>query len=205
MKDNNLIKILIPIIAIIVVFESIVLVSNLDKTSKVINETNEINVVDQEIKESELPVADFIWETETLDMEVGKSYEVILNLLTKEDVVLDSIEAYIYYDPQLATVSKLVTNKVIGEELKTTGIDAKTGLISAALWSSEEKGVGFESKKGETVKVLSFTVIPKTEGELDFDLSSSMTGDKIATIIVETNTNKPLVYLTNKLEINVIK
>ncbi len=207
MKDNNLIRILIPVIAVIVVFESIVLVSNLDKTSKVTNETkpNETNVVDQEVKEGELPVADFVWETETLDMEVGKNYEVILNLLSKEDLVLDSIETYIYYDPQLAAVSKLVTNKVIGEELKTTGIDAKTGLVAAALWNGEEKGVGFESKKGETIKVLSFTVTPKSEGKLDFNLSSSMTDNKIASIIVETNTNKSLVYLTNKLEINVIK
>ena len=207
MKDNKLIKILIPIIAVIVVFESIVLVSNLDKTSKETNEVgqNNTNVIDQSKKDEELPVADFVWETKTLGMEVGKSYDVTLNLVTREDVVLDSIEAYIYYDPQLATVSKLVTNKEIGEELKTTGLDAKTGLVAAVLWSNSEKGVGFNTNKDEVTKVLSFTVTPKVEGVLEFDLSTNKSENKLESFIIETDTTNRLVYSINKLEINVIK
>ena len=208
MKENKLIKILIPVIAVIVVFESIVLVSNLDKnTSKTNNLIEETKVNNQTVvqKEVEQPVADFIWETDSLEMKVGKTYTVTLNLLSKQDLVLDSVETYTYFDPKLVTVSKLVTNKEIGEELKTTGIDNKKGLVAAVLWSNEEKGVGFESKKGEIVKVLSFMVTPKFEGKINFNLSTSKTDNKLASIIVETNTVKSLTYSSNILEINVSK
>lgn len=208
MKQNKLIKILIPVIAVIVVFESIVLVSNLDKnTSKTNNVSEETKVNNQVVIEKKdiEPVADFIWETDSLEMEVGKTYEVTLNLLSKQDLVLDAVETYTYFDPKLATVSKLVTNKEIGEELKTTGVDNKIGVIAAILWSGEQKGVGFNIKKGEMVKVLSFMVTPKFEGKIDFKLSTSMTDDKFASIIVETNTVKSLTYSSSKLVINVSK
>lgn len=204
MKENKLIKILIPVIAVIVVFESIVLVSNLNNSPLNTNELEEENEM-LEQKDVVEPVADFIWETDSLEMKVGKTYNVTLNLLSKQDLVLDSVETHVYFDPKMATVSKLVTNKEIGEELKSAGVDNKTGLIESILWYGEEKGVGFKSKKEDTVKVLSFMVTPKLEGKLDFDLSTSMTDTKLATIIVDTNTGKALAYLSNKLEINVTK
>jgi hypothetical protein len=203
MKENKLIKILIPVIAVVVVFESIMLVSNLEKDTKGSNliEENQTGMVED--KEIEEPVADFIWESESLEMKVGKSYNVTLNLLGKKDLVLDSIETYINFDPKLVTISKLVTNKDAGEDLKPK-IDSKTGLITSILWN-EEQGTGYKTKKGETVKILSFVVTPKVEGKIDFDLSTSMADDKFATIIVETNTSKSLAYSSNKLEINVTK
>ena len=205
MKENKLIKILIPVIAVLVVFESVMLVSNLEKDTKS-NNLNEGDLNNKEVVENnkaEEPVADFIWESESLEMKVGKSYNVTLNLLGKKDLVLDSIETYINFDPKLVTVSKLVTNKDTGEDLKPK-IDSKTGLITSILWN-EEQGTGYKTKKGEPVKVLSFVVTPKVEGKIDFNLSTSMTDNKFATIIVETNTSKSLAYSSNKLEINVTK
>jgi len=203
MKENKLIKILIPIVAIVVVFESIMLVSNLDKGSQVSDLTTDVKTEKKVVVEE--PVADFVWQADVTDMKVGKSYDVSLNMLSKKDLTLDSIEAYMYFDPKVVTLSKLTTNKEIGEELKTTGIDNKTGLVSVLLWSSDEKGKGYETQKGETVEVLSFTVTPIAEGKVDFDLSTSTEDKKFASIIVETNTNKSLVYSSNKLEINVTK
>ena len=206
MKDNNLIKILIPIVALIVVFESITLVSSLDKNSRETNKVEEssINTVDQNVQKEVLPVADLIWETENLEMKVGKSYKVVLNLLAKSDLSLDSVETHIYFDPKNVSVSKLETNKEIGEALKPTGIDNKKGYISAILWNEDTESK-YSINADNTVEILSFMVTPKLEGEIDFDLSTSMTDDKLATIILESVTNKPLVYLTNKLKINATK
>lgn len=207
MKENKLIIFLIPVIAIIVVFESIMLVSNLEKSPKneVVVETkkgeNEV-VIKENIEES---VAEFVWETENLEMKVGKTYNITLNLLSKQNLVLDSIETYTYFDPKLVEVSKLVTNKEgIGQELKSK-IDNEKGLVSSILWSGDKAGVGYETNKGESVEVLSFMITPKAEGNLEFNLSTRTIDEKSASIIVETNTSKSLVYSSNKLEINVIK
>jgi hypothetical protein len=207
MKDNKIIKILIPVVALIVVFESVMLVSNLDKSNtKVDNLTEEVIGEEQttEQKAVEEPVADFIWETDNLEMKVGKTYKITLNLLSKQDLMLDSVETHIYYDSKIVTVSKLETNKKIGEALKPTGIDNDKGSITAILWKDVGEAA-YEVKDGEMTNVLSFVVTPKLEGKIDFDLSTSMTDGRLATIIVDSNTAKPLAYFSNKLEINVIK
>ena len=203
MKENKIIKILIPVFALIVVFESVMLVSNLDKNT---TPTGEVKI-EKELTEQKMveePVADFIWETDSLEMKVGKTYNVALNLLSKQDLSLDSVETHIYFDPKMVSVSKLETNKKIGEVLKPTGIDNVKGFIRAIMWKNPDED-GYEAKKGETVEVLSFVVTPKLEGKIEFDLSTSMTDDKLASIIVDSNTAKPLAYFSNILEINVIK
>jgi len=207
MKDNKIIKILIPVVALIVVFESVMLVSNLDKnTTETDNLTEEVIGEEQtaEQKAVEEPVADFIWETDNLEMKVGKTYKITLNLLSKQDLMLDSVETHIYYDSKIVTVSKLETNKKIGEALKPTGVDNGKGSITAILWKDVGEAA-YEVKDGEMTNVLSFVVTPKLEGKIDFDLSTSMTDGRLATIIVDSNTAKPLAYFSNKLEINVIK
>ena len=207
MKENKLINFLIPIIAIIVVFESVMLVSNLEKNPRknTLVETNKVENLVLKKEETQEAAADFIWETEKLDMEVGETYKVALNLSSKKDLVLDSVETYFYFDPKLVTISKLVTNKKVGEELKPTKIDNKNGIVSVVLWGGEEQGVGFNTKKGETTEIFTFEVKPLTEGNFDFNLSTSTIDKKFATIIVETNTSKSLAYSSNKLEINVTK
>lgn len=209
MKENKLIKILIPIVALVVVFESIVLVSRLGKgtvESDNLIEEKKGNKQTVEQKEIEEAVADFVWETETTEMKIGKAYKVTLNLLVKRDLKLDSIETYTYFNPKLAIVSGLVTNKEVGQDLSKVGVDNKTGVVSSILWSGDKRGVGYEIKNGETVKVLSFVVTPKVLGKLSFNLSTSMSDSKYASVIQETDVvGKSLVYHANELEINVIK
>ena len=204
MNENKLIKILIPVIALVVVFESVMLVSSLDKkTVKNDGLTEEVskNPESDNKIEAPTPVADFIWETDGLEMKVGKTYNITLNLLSKKDLVLDSVETHIYFDPKLVKVSKLSTNKELGEELLGK-VDDKLGSISSILFN---EGKVFESKEGETVKVLSFMVTPILEGRAEFELSTSMADKKFATIILETKKDKSSSFLSNKLEINVAK
>ncbi len=208
MEKNNLIKILIPIVALVVVFESIMLVSSLDnggvKSNDMIGEKDGSKQEVEQTKAIE-PVADFIWETETNEMKVGKSYKVTLNLLSKKDLVLDSVESSIYFDPKMVEVSQLVTNKeTFGQDLKPQ-VNNKEGRIGSILWSGDEVGVGYSIKKDDTLKILSFLVTPKSEGKVSFDISTSKEDNKFATIIVETDTSKKMSYLTNQLEINITK
>lgn len=205
MKQNNLIKLLIPIVAVVVVVESIVLVSSLNKNNN--TSTNVVTQETKEITEKEVntePVADFIFETETKEMKVGKPYEVNLNLVGKRTVNLDAMEIYVKYDPEKMTVTKLVNNKNLPQQVtKNSGIDSKKGMISSMfLWDIGESGL---IKADETSSVLSFVVTPKVAGEAEISLNTGTTDKESVTMIVESSTSKSLNFLGNKLEINVTK
>lgn len=203
MKQNNLIKFLIPVVAVVVVVESVILVSSLDK--KVVN--SDVSQETEEIAETEIndePVADFIFETETKEMELGKSYEVNLNLVGKRDVSLDAVEVYVKYDPEKLTVTKLVSNESFPEVTKNSGINSKTGLISSVfLWGLGEVG---SIRSDETDSVLSFVVTPKVGGETEISLMTGTPDTESVTMIVESSTSRSLTFSgNNKLEINVTK
>jgi hypothetical protein len=202
MKERKIIKLLIPLIAVVVVVESVVLVSNLDKKTVDVSDTSleETVVPTEEVKE---PVADFIFETETKEMKVGKSYKVNLNLVGSKDVNLDAMETYIKYDPAKVTVSKLVANKDLPEMTKTSGIDTKTGLISSVfIW--ENIGEYYSVKTDKVSPVLSFMVTPKIVGETEISLLGSNATDGYSTLLVENVTSNQLLFLSNKLEINTV-
>lgn len=203
MKQNNLVKILIPIVALVVVVESVVLVSSLNKktTTSEVLPTGE--VITKTPVANDQPVVDFIFETESKEMKVGKSYKVNLNLTGKLNASLDAMEIYIKYDPAKLSVTNLVGNKDLPALTKNSGIDAKSGLISSMfLWELGEVG---SIQQDETELVLSFMVTPKVEGETEISLNTGSNSEKSVTIIVENSTSESLTFLGNKLEINATK
>jgi hypothetical protein len=201
MIKQNIIKIFIPLIAVVVVVESVILVSSLDKkTVEVSNVPSETVVPTKEVNE---PVADFVFETETKEMKVGKSYEVNLNLVGSQDVNLDAMEVYIQYDPEMVTVSKLTSSKDLPEITKASGIDTKTGLISSVfLW---DIGETYSVKTDEVSPILSFMITPKVAGETTINLLTGNANEKSVTMIVENPTSKSLMFVGNKLDISVTK
>lgn len=200
MKKENIIKVLIPVIAVIVVVESIVLVSNLNKGVAVVDNTvsEEVTPTEEVISQ---PVADFVFETENKEMVVGKSYTVNLNLLSKQDLNLDAMEVYIKYDPEKVTVSKLTPNK--GLPIEDSGVNAKTGMVSSIfLW---DLGEVYSTKMNDLSQLLSFTVTPKVVGETSISLLTGNSDQESVTMIVENPTSKSLNFSGNQLEINVSK
>lgn len=203
MKEKNIVKILIPLVAVIVVVESIVLVSNLSssgsKTDVVSTDTANLSSDSAEVEVSE-PAADFIFETATKEMKVGKTYKVNLSLVGKRDVQIGAMEVYAKYDPSKLKISKLSISKGFPEMNKNSGI--KTDLIGAILlWDSDPYSV----KTGSNDVILSFEVTPKTEGTSEISLVTGNADQKSVTMIVDDSTAKPLAFLGNKLEINVTK
>lgn len=202
MKENKLIKTLIPIVAMIVVLESVILVSNLDKGNNVADSKIEEVIPTEGEEKDELPVADFVFATDTKEMKVGKSYEVVLNLVAKKDLALDAIETYVDYDPKLVTVSKLVSGSTL-PKADVSKIDEKNGKVSVVFLIDEK--AGYVTKSDEINKIVSFMVTPKVEGQINLELTTSSDDKKLVTMIVETATSKQLTFSSNKLEINAIK
>jgi len=202
MKENKLVQILIPIIAVIVIFESVMLVSNLEKESQVVGE----NIATDSAKSSEVvetPVADLAFATDTTEMTIGKTYEVKLNLVsTDKDIFVDGVETYVKYDPELVTVSKIVSGSEF-PKATLSKIDSENGIIKNIILVDDT--AGYNLIKDQVNQVLTFKVTPKKEGNISFEITSGNADEKFVTMIVETTTSKSLKFSSNKLEINATK
>lgn len=201
---QNIVKILIPLIAVVVIIESIVIVFNLNKSVSQ-SKANNFSLNLEEVVETEIdqPVVNFNFETETKEMKVGKSYEVKLVLVGTKEVNLDAIETYLKYDSTKLAISKLTSNKELPKMTKNSGIDSKSGMISSIfLWDVNKY---YSVKTADIIPVLSFMVTPKVDGEMTINLITNSGNNSGITMIVENNTSKSLPFLSNDLKISVIK
>ena len=205
MENNNLLKFLIPIIAVVVVFESIVLVTNLDKGVKTTtgsNQATNLDFVTQQTLVKEEPVADLVFATASTEMKVGKTYKVELNVVAKQDLMVDGIETYVKYDPTLVTVSALTSSSKL-PKATVSKIDSKTGIINNIVLIDDK--AGYKLGQDEINLVLSFNVTPKKVGVVDLEISSGNANKEFVTMIVENSTVKALSFSGNKLDVNVTK
>ena len=204
-KENNLLKFLIPIIAVVVVFESILLVTNLDKGVKTNGDTDNTATNSALIQNQvEEPVIDLVFATASKEMKIGKTYKVELNLMGKQELMVSGIETYIKYDPNLVTVSGLISNNKL-PKADVSLIDNKNGVIKNVILVPVENKLGYKLEQDKVNLVLSFNVIPKKEGVTSFEISSGNANKEFVTMIVENTTVKALPFSGNKLEVNLTK
>lgn len=207
MNDNKLIKFLIPLVAAVVVFESIVLVNNLEKSGKVDQDvkTEEMSQVQVEEKVAEKPVIEFnlkMSSTDSAQMKVGKTYKVDLVLNPMESKSVDGIETYIKYDPEIFKISGLVPNsKLVKPEISK--IDSEAGMLSNVVLIEDKDGLVLTADKD--VSLLSFSIIPLEEGDYSLELSQGSVDKKYDTLVVETGTAKSLGWIGGKLDVQVTK
>lgn len=205
MNNNKLIKFLIPLVAIVVVFESIVLVNNLEKPTEV----NQSNKVEEKKPTEEVvienPVINFDFKVSSktpTEMKLGKTYKIDLVLNSVENKAIDGLETYIKYDPEIFKITNLVSNsKLVKPEISK--IDNEAGMLSNILLIEEKEGLTLES--GKEVNVLSFNITLLEEGDYSLELSNNSVDKKYDTLIVETGTSKSLGWTGGKLDINVTK
>jgi hypothetical protein len=207
MQDNKLIRFLIPVVAVIVIFESIMLVSNLEKENQIgkdsTNVPTKVMTESDDIKKTEeSPVMDLAFVTASNEMKVGKSYKVELTLTGKKILFVDGIETYVKYNPELVTVSGL-TSGIKLPKPSLSKIDSTNGIIKNIVLVDAKEG--FEIVSGQVNQVLTFNVTPKKVGLIKFEISSGNTDKEFVTIIVETTTSKVLAFSGSNLEINAIK
>lgn len=207
MNDNKLIKFLIPLIAAVVVFESIVLVNNLEKSGKVDQniKTDEKSQVQTEEKVAEKPVVNFnlkVSSTNSAQMKLGKTYKVDLSLVSEELKAVDGIETYIKYDPEIFKITALTPNsKLVKPEISK--VDNENGLLSNVLLIEDKDGLVLIS--GKNTNLLTFSVTPLEEGDYSLELTRSSVDKKYDTLVVETGTAKSLGWTGGKLDVHVTK
>lgn len=198
--NNKIIQILVPIVAVVVIFESIVLVSNLEKnTSSVIvgDVTPTITVTQEKIK-----AFDLAFSTDETQMKIGKKYKIEVNLTAEDNYNLNALDLYVRYNPELMTVSNLVSSNNLSTP-DLIKVSDKKNVIALNYLFVEKDGVAFTKGKKETI--LTFTVTPKVTGSSVFEISTGDNDGDSVTMFVDKTTSESLNFSSNRLEVQFIK
>ncbi|MDD4410322.1 MAG: hypothetical protein PHE32_01285 [Candidatus Shapirobacteria bacterium] len=200
-NNNKILKILIPIIAVVIIFESVMLVSGLEKSNIVTKESTG----SAETKKEEVVVGnafDLVFSTDSKEMKVDKNYQIKLQGLVKEKNTLDAIDISIKYDAKNLDITNLVFDEklpkpFIGQIIKEDGMIVVKYLI--------ETKQGMTFNVNDVVSLVSFNVKTRVAGNYEFEVATGNEDKKFATMFIENTSAKALPFSGNKLEINVIK
>lgn len=164
-NKSNLFKVLIPILAVVIIFESVVVVSRLVSKKPVMVADEESEIASTKEEQPEANIA-FEFKTSNNEMAVGSEYNVVLSMALAEDVRLDAIDLLLSYDPSKMTVTSLSeAGKIVATSKR---ISEKSGSIVANFWSMDE--AGYVYNRGESVDLISFTVKPIVTGEMEISV-----------------------------------
>ncbi|MFA6368749.1 MAG: hypothetical protein WCX20_00015 [Candidatus Shapirobacteria bacterium] len=200
-KNNALFRIFIPIIAVIIIFESVMLVSGLEKSTVQVKEsTNSASIEKQEVKTKDAFEVTFV--TDSTEMKVGKNYTVKLQALVKEKRTLDAIDISVKYDAKNLEVTNLIFDEKLQEPIVGKAIK-EDGMIVVKYIIETKQGITFNLN--DMVSLLSFDVKAKQAGVYEFEIATGNEDKKFDTMFIENTTVKALPFTSNKLEINVTK
>jgi len=204
MNSKNYLKIILPVVAVLIIAESIVLVSGLGKNTKVAD--NVMPTVEPAVTGKATPEAPTVFDlaitTKSSQMNVGKEYQIEVGGQSRLGVSLDAVNLYVKYDPLAFDVSNLVFDAKLPKPTFSKASLQKSVVVVNYL-ISEKNGVKVST--GESMSLLKFTVKPKKAGNYVFEISSGNGTEESVTMFVENATGKVLPYLSNKLTVNVLK
>lgn len=202
MKENSILKIAVPVVAVLVIFESVMVVSNLSNRNQ--TKTNVIPVVTQTPNKSEVSTTpiDLVFGTDNKEMKIGKTYAIELNLLSKVGYSLDAIDLYVKYDQSAFKVENLTFGSRLPKPTFSKISDQKSLIVSNFLISDQG---GLKIAANEIVPILKFNVTPKKAGDFVFEINQVQDQKESATLFIENSTSKVLPFLSNKLNVKAIK
>lgn len=198
-KQNNVVTLLIPVVAVVVILESIVLVTGLTKKESA-------EVVEQPVEVSVAPVkeiSDFnISILGSYDMTLGKSYPIEVNAVSSVSKSLDAVNLYVKYDATAFEVTNLSFDSKLPKPTFSKVSKQKNMVVVNYLISGSG---GLEVKGGEALALLKFDVKPLKIGSFSFEVSTSKDSKESATMFVENTTSKALPFSGSGLNVNVLK
>jgi len=182
MKGNRILKTLIPLVAVVIIIESVLLLSR-----------PAIKIGPQTLKEGSNTPVSLNWEAngETV---MGKSEEVVLKMETEKEVAIDAVDLYIKYDPALVTISDLSFD---GDFVAPSfsKISQEKGLVVVNYLVSAPKG--FNLKVGGGIDLARFKVNYISEGEVSFGIGEG-------TLVVENGSALVLPFNSDGLTVKVV-
>lgn len=206
MNQNNILKYLVPVVAVIVVAESVVLISRLKDRG--VTPPSDIKVVETEsVKNDATDPVTTGNETYQISLssdkavyKVGSGGEVKVMMKGNADKAVDSVNVYVKYDPSIFDVKEMVFDKRLPAPAFSK-VSTLRGLLVANFLISDPKGLSLKS--GEDILLMSFKMSALKPGAHNFEISTGKEMKESATMIVENGTSKPITFSSNKLTVNV--
>ena len=193
-------KFLIPVLAIIVILEAVLLVSNLQMAKKVVtNGSNNAAQVDQNPVAGELIAVEVMAESN--EFMVNKKNPVKVVMRAEKAMSLDSVNLFVKYDPKAFVLSELVSNEAIAKPVFEK-ISTEKGLVVVNYMIA---GSGFTVKAGEEIELASFVATGKSVGDYTFEISTGAEAKESATMFVDTDSSKAVPYSSSALTVTVSK
>lgn len=189
--NKNFLKLLLPIVAIVVIVESLTLLTKQKVVPVVVNDISKkvIPTIVPEIVKS----ISFKWNVDVKSLKIGVNGQIPLSIVSDKDIFVDAVDLYIKYDPS----SVLVSGITVGTDFVTPTfkkISEEKGLVVMNFLVSEAGG--YKLKKGIPIEILKLKVKYTTAGNIEFGLANN-------TLVVENATAKVLPFNSDKLVINV--
>jgi hypothetical protein len=184
--NKNLLKILIPVLAVVVIVESIIFLNN---TKTVVEVTGPVELPPVTVNNS----ITLEWGADVGDVKTGVTSEIPLYITSDKDVFIDALDLYINYDPNMIAIASATPGKsFVVPSFKS--INKEKGMVVMNFLVSQPSG--FNLKAGQKVEIVSFKTNFVKEGTVNLVL-----GD--ATLVVENASAKVLPFNSDKLVINV--
>ncbi|MBI2465531.1 hypothetical protein HYV64_05300 [Candidatus Shapirobacteria bacterium] len=200
-------KYLVPVVAVIVLAESVVLISQLK--GKPLNQSkqegeNQVGEVVDNLEETRS--GDEVYQIEltadATEYKVGQVGKVEVKMLGKIDKSLDSINVYVKYDPNMFEVNELKFDDRLPAPVFSK-VSTLRGLLVANFLISDPKGL--ELSANDQLTLMTFNMKAVKTGNYDFEISTGKEMKESATMIVENGSGKPVSFSSNKLTVKVIE
>lgn len=201
MIKKEWIKKILPFVAVLVILESVLLVMSLNKNKQQHQINVEVDTQEQVTKKDESKLSLFFVEN-SKEMQIGKKYKVTLVLQSKEDLNISGTEIFIKFDPNMVTITNLVSNSELDKPEFIKVSEKKNVLVSTILSRSKD---GMKFIKDSKVNLLSFDITPIKEGKTVLEIGTGDSDGNSVTMVVDKVTNRAIPFVSNELDIKLVK
>lgn len=200
-EKKDILKTLVPVIAVIVLAESVMLILSLNrKTVNTINLGQPQGVSPAITQTITQPVYHLTVSTAIKELQLNKTGIVEVKAVGNEDKNLDSISVYLKYNPDAFEISSLTFDKKLPVPAFSK-ISQTKGVVVATFLITEAKGL--KVKQGEELTLMKFNIKPIKTGNFDFEISTGNEAKESVTMLVENATSKVVPFSSDKLTISV--
>jgi hypothetical protein len=205
MNQNNILKYLVPVVAVVVLLESLLLINNLRNKSVNNNLTvktgqSQLQGIDPTTAVRPVSFDLAVLGSPSMKLKTASTVEVQATALELKS--LDSVNVYLKYDPAAFEVTKMVFDKRLPSPTFSKASTTK-GVVVVNFLISDPKGV--QVKQGDILSLVKFEAMPKKTGNFDFEISTGNEAKESATMFVENATSEILPFTSNKLTVNVLR
>ncbi len=203
MDKNKILTYMVPVLAVVVLVESVMMISRLQNKSAPVNTSNPVqtSVPESNPTVTEAKVYDITISTDKPTYAVGQQGTGYVKMSGSMAKMLDAVNIYVKYDPTAFDVSVLSFDKRLPSPAFSK-VSTLKSLLVANFLIADAKGLNLPAN--DELNLMTFKFKAVKAGTFNFEISTGVDSKESATMIVENGTAKSLPFLSNKLSINVM-